>query len=47
VIIQLALDKADAARLMACAADAIESNIEDDDKPYREPPVSVRWLESA
>lgn len=46
IVMQLVLDEADANRLMAFVVDAAESK-SGDDSPYREPPVSVCWLESA
>jgi hypothetical protein len=47
VVIQLVLDEADADQLLAFDADAAGRDSERDDSPYREPPVSVCWLESA
>jgi hypothetical protein len=46
VVMQLALDEAYAAKLIALGKDAIERS-DGDDELFREPPVSVGWLESA
>ena len=47
IVMQVVLDEADANRLMAFSPDADESKSGGEDSPYREPPVSVCWLESA